>query len=256
MIGVQQQRRSCQHSIGAGEDRVGCAGVGDADLGSRVEGPSRAGYATNISLEAITFTGTSRTVLRDHIYPSSGDWAIHPGGALFVENAEAVNVTGCNFSRTGGNAVYLSRHTSQVSIVDNSFRYIGESGVASVGATQLADGTAPTFPTGTLVARNYFIDLGIFGKQVSCYFHALSANATVTDNVCVNIPTRWHHVQRRCVWGAPGRSEPCLAVQCACGIPNFNIAPLLFKMAENLDLRCVLVSAPWVLGPKHVSNPE
>ena len=39
-------------------------------------------------------------------------------------------------------------------------------------------------------------------------------------------------------------------------IPNFNIAPLFFKMAENLDLRCVLVPAPWVLGPKHVSNPE
>ena len=33
-------------------------------------------------------------------------------------------------------------------------------------------------------------------------------------------------------------------------------APLFFKMAENLDLRCVLVPAPWVLGPKHVSNPE
>ena len=32
--------------------------------------------------------------------------------------------------------------------------------------------------------------------------------------------------------------------------------PFLSKMARNLDLRCVLVSAPWVLGPKHVSNPE
>ena len=27
-------------------------------------------------------------------------------------------------------------------------------------------------------------------------------------------------------------------------------------MAQNLDLRCVLVPAPKVLGPKHVSNPE
>ena len=37
------------------------------------------------------------------------------------------------------------------------------------------------------------------------------------------------------------------------------IAPLFFfKMTckQNLDLRCVLVSAPWVLGTKHVSNPE
>ena len=32
--------------------------------------------------------------------------------------------------------------------------------------------------------------------------------------------------------------------------------PFFFKMAQNLDLRCVLVPAPWVLGPKHVSNPE
>ena len=38
-------------------------------------------------------------------------------------------------------------------------------------------------------------------------------------------------------------------------IPNY-IAPLFFNMAQNLDLRCVLVPAPWVLGPKHVSNPE
>ena len=34
--------------------------------------------------------------------------------------------------------------------------------------------------------------------------------------------------------------------------------PFFFKMAckQNLDLRCVLVPAPWVLWPKHVSNPE
>ena len=38
-------------------------------------------------------------------------------------------------------------------------------------------------------------------------------------------------------------------------ISNSNIAPLFVKMAQNLDLRCVLVPAPWVLGPKHVSNP-
>ena len=34
------------------------------------------------------------------------------------------------------------------------------------------------------------------------------------------------------------------------------ITPLVFKMAQNPDLRCFLVPAPWVLGPKHVSNPE
>ena len=39
---------------------------------------------------------------------------------------------------------------------------------------------------------------------------------------------------------------------------NLTSRPLFFKMAckQNLDVRCVLVPAPWVLGPKHVSNPE
>ena len=32
--------------------------------------------------------------------------------------------------------------------------------------------------------------------------------------------------------------------------------PFCFKMAQNLDLRYVLAPAPWVVGPKHVSNPE
>ena len=37
---------------------------------------------------------------------------------------------------------------------------------------------------------------------------------------------------------------------------NLISRPCLVKIAQNLDLRCVLVPAPWVLGPKHVSNPE
>ena len=43
---------------------------------------------------------------------------------------------------------------------------------------------------------------------------------------------------------------------CGQSISNIYTTPLFFKMAQNLDLRCVLVPAPWVLGPKHVSNPE
>ena len=30
----------------------------------------------------------------------------------------------------------------------------------------------------------------------------------------------------------------------------------LVKLGQQLDLRCVLAPTPWLLGPKHVSNPE
>ena len=49
--------------------------------------------------------------------------------------------------------------------------------------------------------------------------------------------------------GIEGQSRPV-------NLQILHDAPFFFKMAQNLDLRCVLVSAPWVLGPKHVSNLE
>ena len=153
-----------------------------------IQGHETGGYVSDIEFDGFVFTGTSRTVLSNYIYPSSGDWAIHPGGTMIIENAERVNITGCNFTRTGGNAVYLARHSRAVSITESSFRFIGDSAIASVGATRMADGTLPTQPAGTRVERNWFSDIGIFGKQTSCYFQALSANVTIKDNVCVNVP--------------------------------------------------------------------
>ena len=39
-------------------------------------------------------------------------------------------------------------------------------------------------------------------------------------------------------------------------LSNSYMAPITFKMAQILDLRCVSVPAPWVLGPKNVLHLE
>eukprot|EP01048_Picozoa_sp_COSAG05_P010669 COSAG05_NODE_954_length_6442_cov_451.572915_7_plen_59_part_00 len=49
-------------------------------------------------------------------------------------------------------------------------------------------GAAPTFPNRILIAHNHIHEIGIFGKQTSCYFSALSANITLKDNACYNGP--------------------------------------------------------------------
>ena len=57
----------------------------------------------------------------------------------------------------------------------------------------------------------------------------------------------------------PVVAAPCISVNyihIAQPFSTFTSLRLFLKMAQNLDLRCVLVPAPWVLGPKHVSNPE
>ena len=70
-----------------------------------------------------------------------------------------------------------------------------------------------------------------------------------------------------CITGTDAVPDPAVATEAALiarewarvNLKFLNRAPF-FKMAQNLDLRCVLVPAPWVLGRllglKHVSNPE
>ena len=52
--------------------------------------------------------GFRPTFLDPYVVPSPGDWAIHRGGALFIEGSENVTVARCSFIRVGGNAVFLS----------------------------------------------------------------------------------------------------------------------------------------------------
>ena len=51
-----------------------------------------------------------------------------------------------------------------------------------------SSGTAPTFPKDNLIANNHMHEIGVYGKQTSCYFQALGQHNTVKDNLCYNGP--------------------------------------------------------------------
>ena len=50
------------------------------------------------------------------------------------------------------------------------------------------DGTEGNFPRGSIVHGNFFRYLGIHEKQSSCLFQAKSAETTVTNNLCFDVP--------------------------------------------------------------------
>lgn len=52
-----------------------------------------------------------------------------------------------------------------------------------LGAAVIEDGTKPTYPNRNTIARNHVHNYGVYGKQVSAVFQALSANTTIVDNV-------------------------------------------------------------------------
>lgn len=49
-------------------------------------------------------------------------------------------------------------------------------------------GTAQTYPKNNVIAFNHMHEIGIYGKQTSCYFSSLGQANRVEDNLCYNGP--------------------------------------------------------------------
>lgn len=144
--------------------------------------------AKDVSIEGIHFTETRATYLEQYEVPSGGDWSIHRGAALFIEDSSNVTVLGCTFNQTGGNAVMLSNDVTNSAILENEFVYTGDSAIATVGTSDRIFATAPTYPNRITIARNHIHEVGVYGKQTSCYFQALASNVSLIDNLCYNGP--------------------------------------------------------------------
>jgi hypothetical protein len=144
--------------------------------------------ATNVSFSGITFTETRATYLDQYEVPSGGDWAVHRGASVEIVDSTGVDITGCIFDQIGGNGVLLSNAARDCQVTGNEFVQCGDSAVVSIGSSVGVDGTAQTYPARNLIANNHMHEIGVYGKQTSCYFQALGQNNTVANNLCYNGP--------------------------------------------------------------------
>eukprot|EP00928_Gymnodinium_smaydae_P026730 TRINITY_DN20901_c0_g1_i1.p1 TRINITY_DN20901_c0_g1~~TRINITY_DN20901_c0_g1_i1.p1 ORF type:complete len:912 (+),score=66.56 TRINITY_DN20901_c0_g1_i1:74-2809(+) len=144
--------------------------------------------AVGVSFSGFAFTETRATFLSQYEVPSGGDWAIHRGAAFFVQDSSRIEIKDCVFNQTGGNAVMFSNNVVNSSVTSSEFVHIGDSAIVTIGSTDTIFGTGATFPNRILIANNHIREIGIFGKQTSCYFQALAANVTLRDNLCYNGP--------------------------------------------------------------------
>ena len=144
--------------------------------------------AHNITLRGLTFTETAMTTLEPYLVPSCGDWSIHANGALYVSGSSGLAVEGCSFVRTGGNGVFVHGRNDGTSISGCSFELTGDSAIALLGKSDYIDGTAGDYPNNTLISTNHASRLGVYGKQVSFVFQALTARTTIEDNIAFDGP--------------------------------------------------------------------
>ena len=142
----------------------------------------------NVKFTNLTFAHTSSTFLEKYEVPSGGDWAIHRGGALFVEGVDRFLLQNCLFFSPGGNAVLLSNYVRNAVIESNEFVYVGDSAIAAIGTAELIDGTLGNQPRGTQILTNLVHEIGIWGKETSAYFQGLACQTTLRGNVFFNGP--------------------------------------------------------------------
>ena len=153
-----------------------------------LKGASASAPVTDVSITHVGFRDASKTIMHKWAAPSGGDWAMHRGGALFIENAENITVYGSRFNRVDGNAVFLSRHTRDVTVERCDFEWLGMGGVTTWGETEGFDVSKRTVPLRTNVIGNFFRELGIWEKQSSAVGLAKSALTRIEGNFMFNMP--------------------------------------------------------------------
>jgi hypothetical protein len=152
--------------------------------GSSIENPVH-----NILIQGLTFTQTSNTYMRDYMVPSGGDWSVHRGGTIYLENTKNIIITHSLFTELGSNGVALIDYNDATTISLNEFVWLGDSGIILVGTTNGIDGfSVASQPANTLIQSNLFHETGIYIKQSSPVLITVSRSVSVIGNLMFNIP--------------------------------------------------------------------
>lgn len=126
--------------------------------------------------------------MKKYYSPGVGDWSIYPSGAVYMDGAEHVVLDNCTFTQLGGNAVFMFGYNRFHNISWSEFNHLGDSAVALVGRSHLADATGGDFPSDVTVAHNHIHEIGIITKQASPFFQTVSCGNTISSNVLYNGP--------------------------------------------------------------------
>lgn len=144
----------------------------------------------NLHIVNLTITGQQPTYLEPHGLPSAGDWGLPRIAAVHVNGTLGTVLEGCTFSRLDGNAVLLDGYTRGTVIRQNEFTLLGASAIALWGYEEYGNGEVRggEQPRNTLVDQNFCHEIGIYQKQSSCFFQAVSAQSTIQRNLFFNGP--------------------------------------------------------------------
>jgi hypothetical protein len=141
-----------------------------------------------ISFEGFRFAHTTSTFMELYSIPSLSDWAIHRGGAVFMDGAENITIKDCWFDALGGNAVFMNNYNRWNEVSGCKFTELGESAICFVGSLEFTNGTSRAFPYECKAHNNLIHDCGYYGKQVAGVYISRAKRITASHNLIYNMP--------------------------------------------------------------------
>lgn len=149
-----------------------------------------------MTIQGLTLAHTRNTYMEPFEVPSGGDWALHRGGCIFVDNAEEIRIAYNIFVNNGNNGVFFANHVVNSEIAYNEFALGSDSGILFLGSTQLMNGVAETHPHDNLIEHNLFRELGLYNKQSSPFMQSKTAVALVFLSHAAHALDQQHLLQR------------------------------------------------------------
>ncbi len=174
----------------------------------------------NISISGIKFEHAQRTIMEAYEPLLRSDWTIYRGGAVFIENAENVSISDCEFTNLGGNVIFVSKYNRGVKITGNHIYNCGASAVSFVGDASAV--RSPSFqydkyvpieemdtikgpknnryPSQCIVDNNLIYRIGRVEKQVAGVQISMAMDITVRSNSIYDVPRAGINVSEG-TWG-------------------------------------------------------
>ena len=154
-----------------------------------VTGSSIEDSVRNVVIRGLTLTQTTNTYMRDYMVPSGGDWSVHRGGTIYLTNTQNITITNNILTQLGSNGLAVIDYNQATTVSFNEFSWLGDSGVVLVGSTNGIDGfSVASQPANAIIQSNLFRETGIYIKQSSPVFLAVSRSVSIMGNLMFNMP--------------------------------------------------------------------
>lgn len=174
----------------------------------------------NVNISGISFMHTKRTIMEGYEPLLRSDWTIYRGGALFIEGAENVKISDCEFKNLGGNVVFVSNYNRNIDIERNHIHDCGATAISFVGdpkavrspsfqygefvpLTEMDTIKGPktnNYPSKSIVNDNLIYRIGRVEKQTTGVEISMAMDITVSNNSIYDIPRAGINVSEG-TWG-------------------------------------------------------